>query len=110
MLRYANENGIKKAARFYDCSKNTIKKCLKRYAVYGLKGLIDKTRKPKNSPKRIKQEDIDKIYEVSKNAKKKKKHITVKNIRKTFGIKEYSDTTINRYINKSVGKKKNKKT
>lgn len=109
MVRFAKENGIKKAARFYSCSKNTIKKWCKRYAIYGLKGLIDKSRKPKNSPKRIKQEDIDKITEVSKNAKEKKKHITVRNVRKTTGIQEYSDGTVNRYINKAVGKKKNRK-
>ena len=109
MVRFANENGIKKAAKFYSCSKNTIKKWCKRYAAYGLKGLIDKSRKPKNSPKRINQEDIDKICEVSKNAKEKKKHITVKNVRKTSGIKKYSDATINRYINAAVGKKTNRK-
>ena len=109
MVRFANENGIKVAARFYSCSKNTIKKWCRRYAVYGLKGLIDKSRKPKNSPKKIKQEDIDKITEVSINAKEKKKHITVKNVRKTSGINKYCDGTINRYINKAVGKKKNRK-
>lgn len=109
MVRFANEVGIKKAARFYSCSKNTIKKWCRRYALYGLKGLIDKSRKPKNSPKRIREEDIEKIAEVSKNAKEKKKHITVKNVRKTSGVKDYSDGTINRYINKAVGKKRNKK-
>ena len=25
MVRFANENGIKKAVRFYNCTKNTIK-------------------------------------------------------------------------------------
>lgn len=109
MVRFANENGIKVAARFYSCSKNTIKKWCKRYAVYGLKGLLDKSKKPKNSPKKIRQEDIDKITEVSKNAKEKKKHITVKNVRKASGVSQYSDGTINRYINKAVGKKKNRK-
>lgn len=109
MVRFANENNIKKAARFYSCSKNTIKKWCHRYVLYGLKGLMDKSRKPKNSPKRIKQEDINKITEVSKNAKEKKKHITVKNVRKSSGIQDYSDETINRYINKAVGKKKNRK-
>lgn len=69
MVRYANENSIKSASRFYSCSKNTIKKWCKRYAIYGLKGLLDRSRKPKNSPKRIRQEDIDTITEVSKNAK-----------------------------------------
>ena len=109
MVRFANENGIKKAARFYNCTKNTIKKWRKRYAAYGLKGLVDKSRKPKNSPKQINQADIDKITQVTKEAKEKKKNITVKNVRKKSGVKEHSDTTINRYINKAVGKKKNRK-
>ena len=72
MVRFANENGIKKAARFYNCTKNTIKKWYRRYAVYGLKGLIDRSRKPKNSPKKINQADIDKITQVTKEAKEKK--------------------------------------
>ena len=109
MVRFANENGRKKAARFYSCSKNTIKKWCHRYALHGLSGLLDKSRKPKNSPKKIKQEDIDKITEVSKNAKEKKKHITVKNVRKASNIDTYSDGTINRYINEAIGKKKNRK-
>ena len=109
MVRFANEEGIKATARFYSCSKNTIKKWCKRYAVYGLNGLLDRSRKPKNSPKKIPQEDIDKITEVTKNAKDKKKHITVKNVRKTSGLKKYSDVTLNRYINKACGKVKNKK-
>lgn len=109
MVRFANENSIKKAARFYSCSKNTIKKWCRRYAVYGLNGLLDKSKKPKNSPRRISQEDIDKITEVSVSAKEKKKHITVKNVRKKSNVEKYSDVTINRYINKAVGKKRNKK-
>ena len=109
MVRFANETSIKKAARFYSCSKNTVKKWCRRYAVYGLNGLLDKSRKPKSSPKRIPQEDIDKITEVTKNAKEKKKHITVKNVRKKSGVNKYSDGTVNRYINKAVGKKKNRK-
>lgn len=109
MVRFANENGIKKTARFYSCSKNTVNKWCRRYALYRLSGLIDKSRKPKNSPKRISKEDIDKITEISKNAKEKKKHITVKNVRKASEIYKYSDGTINRYINKAVGKKRNRK-
>ena len=109
MVRFANENSIKHAAKFYSCSKNTIKKWCKRYAAYGLKGLLDRSKKPKRSPKRIPQEDINKITEVTKNAKEKKKHITVKNVRKSSGIKKYSDVTLNRYINKACGNKKNRK-
>lgn len=109
MVRFANEESIKKAAKIYSCSKNTVKKWCRRYATYGVKGLVDHSRKPKHSPKRIAQEDIDKITEVTKNAKEAKKYITVKNVRKKSKITKYSDETINRYINKAVGKKKNRK-
>ena len=109
LVRYANEFGIKVAARFYSCSKNTIKKWCKRYAVYGMAGLKDKSRKPIHSPKRINDKDILKIKECVDHAKEKNKYITVNNVRRKTKIKNYSDSTINNYINKSCGKIKNKK-
>lgn len=109
MVRFANEESIKKASKRYSCSKNTIKKWCRRYASYGINGLKDISRKPKSSPRKIKQNDIDTITKVTKNAKEKGKYITVNNVRRSSGIKNYSDTTINRYINKAVGKNKNNK-
>ena len=109
MVRSAHEIGIKPTARFYRCSKNVIKKWCKRYALYGLKGLKDLSRRPKHSPKRIKDEDIIKINDCVQNAKKKKKYITVNNVRRSTKIMNHSDTTINRYINKACNGKKNKK-
>ncbi len=72
MVRFASENGYKVATRFYNCSKNTIKKWSRRYALKGIRGLIDITRKPHNSPKRISQNDIDTIASITKEAKEKK--------------------------------------
>lgn len=109
LVRYANEFGIKVAARFYKCSKNTIKKWCRRYAVYGIAGLKDKSRRPIHSPKRISDNDVKKIKKCVDYAKKKKKYITVNNVRKKTKINDYSDTTINRYINKSCNGEKNKK-
>ena len=109
MVRLAHEIGIKPTARLYKCSKNVIKKWCKRYALYGLRGLKDLSRRPKHSPKRIKDEDIIKINDCVQNAKEKKKYITVNNVRRSTKIKEHSDTTINRYINKACNGKKNKK-
>ena len=109
MVIFARENGIKPASRFYNCSKNVIKKWLRRYAVYGINGLKDKSRRPHSFPTRIKEEDIIKIKETVDYAKEKKKYITVKNVRKRTQIIEYSDTTINRYINVCCNGKKNKK-
>ena len=93
----------------YKCSKNVVKKWCKRYALYGLRGLKDLARRPKHSPKRIKDEDIIKINDCVQNAKEKKKYITVNNVRRSTKIKEHSDTTINRYINKACNGNKNKK-
>ena len=109
MVRYANDNGIKVAARFYKCSKNTIKKWCRRYAIYGYAGLKDKSRRPIHSPKRIPDDDIIKIKETCDYAKEKCKYITVNNVRKRTGIKDYSDVTMNRYINVACGKRKNLK-
>ena len=109
MIRSAHEIGIKLTARLYNCSKNVAKKWCRIYALKGLKGLKDLSRRPHNSPKRIKDEDIIKIKECVDNAKEKKKYITVNNVRKTTKIKEHSDTTFNRYINKVCNGKKNKK-
>lgn len=109
LVRFANDNGIKVAARFYSCSKNTIKKWCRRYAVYGVAGLKNKSRRPHHSPNRIKDEDIIKIKETCDYAKEKKKYITVKNVRKRTKITDYSDVTMNRYINNSCGNRKNLK-
>lgn len=56
------------------------------------------SRHPKHSPKKIKGEDIIKIYDYVQNAKEKKKYITVNNVRRSTNITQHSDTTINRYI------------
>ena len=109
MVRSAHEIGIKPTARLYNCSKNVVKKWCKRYALYGIKGLKDLSRRPKNSPKRIPDEDITKIKECVDEAKKKKKYITVNNVRRKTKITNHSDVTINRYINASCDGKKNKK-
>ena len=109
LVRYANDNGIKITARFYKCSKNTVKKWCRRYAIYGYAGLKDRSRRPVNSPKRISNEDIIKIKETCDYAKEKKKYITVNNVRRKTGIKDHSDVTMNRYINKSCDNRKNLK-
>ena len=109
MVRSAHEIGIKPTARFYKCCRNVVKKWCKRYALYGIKGLKDLSRRPKNSPKRINDEDINKINDCVTEAKEKKKYITVNNVRRKTQIIIYSDTTINRYINKACNGKKNKK-
>ena len=109
LVRFAKENGIKAASRFYRCSKNTVKKWMRRFALRGKYGLVNESRKPHTSPKRINKQDINTIKKCVENAKLKGKYITVNNIRRKTKISLYSDETINRYINLFCGDKKNKK-
>ena len=106
MVHMAHEIGYRPTARFYKTDRNTIRKWCRRYAIEGIDGLKDKSKKPITSPSKIKQNDIDKITNASKEAKLKGKYITVNNIRKKTKIKLYSDQTINRYIKKAIGNKK----
>lgn len=110
MVRTAHDIGIKPTARLYNCSKNVVKKWCKRYALKGIKELKYLSRRPKHYPNRISDNDILKIKECVDYAKEKKKYITVNNVRRKTKIVDHSDTTINRYINKSCNGKQNKKT
>jgi len=109
MVHMAHEIGYKPTARFYKTDRNTVRKWCRRYALEGIDGLKDKSKKPITSPTRIKQNDIDKIETACIEAKQKKKYITVKNIRKITKIKKHCDGTINRYIKKALGKDRNPK-
>lgn len=109
MVHMAHEIGYKPTARFYKTDRNTVRKWCRRYALEGIDGLKDKSKKPITSPTRIKQKEIDKIETACVEAKRKKKYITVKNIRKITKIKKHSDGTINRYIKKALGKDRNPK-
>jgi len=109
MVRSAHKIGIKPTARLFNCSRNVVKKWCKRYALKGLKGLKDLSRRPHHSPTRIPDNDIISITDCVKEAKEKKKYITVNNVRRKTKIKEHSDAAINRYINIACNGKKNKK-
>ena len=109
MIRFANRSGYKTTAKFYSCSRRTIKKWCRRYSLYGINGLKDLSRRPKYSPKKIDSNVINLITNTVREAKYKGKYITVNNIRRKNKINSYSNSTINRYINKATGKVRNKK-
>lgn len=102
MVHMCFECGFKKTARYFNTDRNTVRKWFRRYQIEGINGLRDRNKRPLNSPKQIPKKDIDLITNASLWAYDKKKYITVKNIRKKTKIKKYSDTTINRYINKAL--------
>ena len=109
MVHMANECGYKQTARFYNTDRNTVRKWHRRYQLEGIKGLRDKNKRPLHSLNKIPQSHIDKITETCHWAVEKGKYITVNNIRKKTNIKQYSDTTINRYINKALQNSNRKK-
>ncbi len=47
---HAKSNGIKNAARVFRAERNTVRKWLRRYELYGYAGLEDLSRRPKHSP------------------------------------------------------------
>lgn len=109
MVHMAFERGYKATARFFNTDRNTVRKWCRRYSLEGINGLYDRNKKPKYSPNKINQKDIDKISSVCSWALDKGKYITVNNIRKKTKIKNYSDTTIRRYINKALNGSKVKR-
>lgn len=109
MVHMAFDAGYKATARYFNTDRNTVRKWCRRYALEGIKGLYDRNKKPLHSPNKIDQKAIDKIENVCKWAVENGKYITVKNVRKKTKIKEYSDVTISRYINKALKNKKSKK-
>ena len=50
MVRYAQRNGNKAAAREYGCSKNTVKLWRRRFEAEGMRGLNDRRDVPRNIP------------------------------------------------------------
>ena len=50
LVRYAYEHGIRAAARQFQCSRNTVRKWLRRYQTEGIKGLQERSRAPRSCP------------------------------------------------------------
>ena len=50
LISYASDHGIKAASRTFDCSRNTVRKWLRRYGDEGKSGLLDRSRAPKRIP------------------------------------------------------------
>ncbi|MGJ3290596.1 helix-turn-helix domain containing protein, partial [Klebsiella michiganensis] len=68
MVRYAQRHGIKPAARYFGCSKNTIKEWLHRFNEHGAGGLENKSRAPLSCPHKTSQEMEDLIIAKRKQA------------------------------------------
>lgn len=50
LVRYAQEHGIREAARAFRCSRNTVRLWLRRYEAAGARALVERSRAPKRIP------------------------------------------------------------
>lgn len=105
LVHYANQFGIKACCRHFSCSKNTVKRWVRRYAVYGKKGLKNASRAPKKTNRKISQRTIDSIEVIVRDSEEKKKYITTVNVIKKLDLKE-NYFTINRYVRRFMKKRK----
>lgn len=82
LVEYAVEQGIKGAAKHFSCSRNTVRKWLRRWQKEGPKGLRNRSRRPKHSPNKTPKELEDEVMELRKRLKK----ISGRRLRMEFGI------------------------
>jgi transposase len=61
LVRYALKHGIRPAERQYKCSRNTVRKWLRRYEAEGLKGLEERSRAPRRIPHKTPPEEEQKV-------------------------------------------------
>ena len=66
MVTKAEKISISEAARYYGTTRKTVRKWVKRYDLYGLRGLKDQKRIPQHIPHKMKQEDEIRIIELRK--------------------------------------------
>lgn len=105
MVRYAMENGIKPAAKHYSCSKNTIRKWLRRYLTdQTLSSLKNRSKKPKYSPNRTPEHEEKDIIDLRESLKK----VGARRMQYEFGIKR-SVSAIYRIIKLSSNPPKRRK-
>ena len=64
IVETAKGTNISNAANVYNTTRKTVRKWIKRYELYGLSGLKDKSRAPKSIPHKMKAEDEERIKEL----------------------------------------------
>ena len=103
LVKDAKNLGIKPTARLWRCSKNTVKKWLRRYEANGLQGLKDKSRAPKSCPHKTSEKIEKQVVEI-----RKKAGFSAKRLKEEFDI-PCSHGAIERIIKEHGLTKKRKK-
>lgn len=105
MVRFAIKHGNKPCRREYDVSVKTVRKWVKRYKEEGLKGLEDRSQKPKNSPNKCSESFEKKVIKLRKQTKNT---FGAEKLIDRYGL-QYGKSCVQRIINEH-GLKKKKKT
>ena len=92
MVLHANTYSKKSAARLFNTTVLTVRKWLKRFLKYGKEGLFDESRRPHNSPNKLKQNKIDEIIKL-----RKQTHFGAQRLKMEFEL-PYSNRTIHKII------------
>ena len=105
LVEYEVKHGIKAAAKYFSCSRNTGRKWLRRWRLEGPKGLRNRSRKPKRSPNRTPKHMEEQVMELRRKLKK----ISGKRMRMEFGVPLAASTINNIYSRYGEPKRKWKK-
>ncbi len=88
MINYTLRYGIKAAAREFSCTRNTVRKWIRRYNKAGLNGLNNLSRRPQYCPFKTSPEEEKEILELRDSLKK----VSATRVVREFGIKRSSST------------------
>jgi transposase len=78
MVVHANKYGIRKTARYFKCSRNTVRKWYRRWKRGGYRAMEELSRRPHHSPAAISKTDRDMLVELKKDKYKRLGADTIK--------------------------------
>jgi len=73
---YQKTGSIKKAACLWSTSRNVVRKWVRRWGEKGEGGLLDQSRKPRNSPRKVGKEIEEKVIKIRKETNYGKRRIS----------------------------------
>lgn len=105
LISYASDHGIRATSRAFDCSRNTVRKWLRRYDCEGKRGLLNRSRAPINIPHKTSTQ----VEAMLEKYKKRVPYYGARRLKEEFGI-PCSTGAITRILKeKGLSRKKKKK-
>ena len=96
LIDYAQKHGFKAAAREFSCTRNTVRKWVRRYKGKGLNGLNNHSRRPKSCPFKTPPKEEEEILRLRDSLKK----VSSTRLVREFGIKR-SPATVYRIFKRN---------